>query len=62
MQIELAISEDENTPDQIFVFDEDGNGKLTGKKFPIEEDVEILETIMNATTSKIMEIIRKQKK
>ena len=62
MQIELAISDDVNIPDEIFVFDVDQNDKLTGKKFPIEEDVEILQTIMDATTAKMMEIIRKQKK
>ena len=62
MQIEIAKSDNVNIPDEIFVFDVDEHNKLTGKKFRIEEDVEILETIMDATTKKMMEIIRKQKK
>ena len=54
MQIEI-------TPNNIFIFDIDEHGKLTGEKFRIEEDVDALQSIMDATTSKMMEIINDKK-
>ena len=47
--------------DNIFIFEIDEYEKYTGKKYPIEEEVNCLETIGNAVTSKMMEIINKQK-
>lgn len=51
---------DEN--DEIFIFEIDEYEKYTGKKYPIEEEVDCLETIGNAVTSKMMRIINNQKK
>jgi len=48
--------------DEIFVFEIDEYEKFTGKKYPIDEEVNALETIGNAVTSKMMEIINDQKK
>lgn len=48
--------------DEIFMFEIDEYEEYTGKKYPIEDEIEALETIGNAVTSKMMEIIRKQKK
>ena len=45
------------TKDEIFMYEINECGKYTGKKYPIEEEVEALETIGNAVTSKMMEII-----
>ena len=56
LRIEITGSND------IFVFDIDEHENFTGEKYAVEEDLDILETIMNAVTSKMMEIINKNKK
>lgn len=61
MQIEIATSDDANISDEIFIFEIDEYEKLTGKKYRIEEEVECLQIIMDATTAKMMEIINNHK-
>jgi len=62
MQIEITVSENPGSSNDIFIFDCDEYGKLTGKKYPVEEDIGTLETIMCAITSKMVEIINDQRK